>query len=151
MQNIHAHAWDQTRHLAPETVREAEIARGFPLDQTVRIREFLEDNAPFEKVVVFEMKARRSGFWVPDDYIAAFVANAPEKLLGFASCDPTQPGSLDEWKIGIDELGLVGVKAKSIRGNAQTASTSRMMKKSTRPPRMPAAMPNVMPIVSAIT
>jgi predicted TIM-barrel fold metal-dependent hydrolase len=110
VQNIHSHAWDQTLHLAPETVREAEIARGFPLDLTVKIDPFLEDNAPFEKVVVFGMKARRSGFWVPDDYIAAFVAQSPRKLLGFASCDPTQPGYLEELRRGIDELGLVGVK-----------------------------------------
>jgi uncharacterized protein len=67
MQNVHAHAWDQSLHLAPETVREAEISRGFPLDLTVKIEEFVEDNAPFEKVVVFGMKARLSGIWVPDD------------------------------------------------------------------------------------
>ena len=49
MQNVHAHAWDQSLHLAPETVREAEISRGFPFDLTVRIEEFVEDNAPFER------------------------------------------------------------------------------------------------------
>jgi uncharacterized protein len=110
VQNIHSHAWDQHLHLAPETVREADIARGFPLDLTVRIEPFLENNAPFEKVVVFGMKARRSGFWVPDDFIADFVAQAPQKLLGFATCDPTQRGYMDELREGIDGLGLVGVK-----------------------------------------
>jgi predicted TIM-barrel fold metal-dependent hydrolase len=110
VQNIHAHAWDQTRHLAPQTVREAEIARGFPLDLTVEIDAFLADNAPFEKVVVFGMKARLAGFWVPDEDIASFIAHAPQKLLGFASCDPTQPGYLEQLREGIDALGLVGVK-----------------------------------------
>jgi predicted TIM-barrel fold metal-dependent hydrolase len=108
--NIHSHAWDQHLHLEAETVREADIARGFPLDLTVRIEPFLENNAPFEKVVVFGMKARRSGFWVPDDFIADFVAQVPQKLLGFASCDPTQRGYMDELREGIDGLGLVGVK-----------------------------------------
>ena len=110
MQNVHAHAWDQSLHLAPETVREAEISRGFPFDLTVKIEEFVEDNAPFERVVVFGMKARLAGIWVPDDYIASFVAQAPQKFLGFASCDPTQPGYLEELQHGIDDLGLVGVK-----------------------------------------
>jgi predicted TIM-barrel fold metal-dependent hydrolase len=110
VQNIHAHAWDQALHLTPETVREAEIARGFPLDLTTRIGPFLEDNAPFEKVVVFGMKARLSGFWVPDDFIAGFVAQAPDKLLGFASCDPTQPYPLEDLRRGTEEFGLVGVK-----------------------------------------
>ena len=110
MQNIHAHAWVQDLHLAPETVRESEISRGFALDMTTRIEPFLEDNAPFAKVVVFGMKARLAGFWVPDEFIAEFVSQAPEKLLGFASCDPTQPWHLDELRQGIEELGLVGVK-----------------------------------------
>jgi len=110
VQNIHSHAWDQARHMQPETVEEANIARGFPLDLTVDPQVFLENNAPFEKVVVFGMKARLAGFWVPDDYIAEFVANAPEKLLGFAGCDPTQPGYMEELRRGIEELGLAGVK-----------------------------------------
>ena len=38
MQNVHAHAWDEALHLTPETVREAEISRGFPSDLTVKIR-----------------------------------------------------------------------------------------------------------------
>ena len=110
MQNIHAHAWDQALHLAPATVRESEISRGFPLDMTVDFAAFMADMAPFARVVVFGMKARLAGIWVPDDYVAAFVARAPEKLVGFASCDPTQPGYLDELRQGIESLGLVGVK-----------------------------------------
>jgi predicted TIM-barrel fold metal-dependent hydrolase len=110
VQNIHSHAWDQTLHLAPFTVREADISRGFPLDMTVKIDKFLQDNEPFEKVVVFGMKARLAGFWVPDEYIANFVAQAPQKLYGFAGCDPTQPGYMDELRHGIEDLGLVGVK-----------------------------------------
>jgi uncharacterized protein len=110
MQNIHAHAWDQAVHLAPETVRESDVARGFPLDLTVDFDTFMRDNAAFAKIVVFGMKARRSGFWVPDDYVAAFVGRAPGRLFGFASCDPTQPDCLEELRRGIESLGLVGVK-----------------------------------------
>jgi predicted TIM-barrel fold metal-dependent hydrolase len=110
VQNIHSHAWDQARHMQPETVEEANIARGFPLDLTVDPATFLSDNAPFEKVVVFGMKARLAGFWVPDDYIAEFLTHAPEKLLGFAGCDPTQPGYMEELRRGIEDLGLAGVK-----------------------------------------
>jgi predicted TIM-barrel fold metal-dependent hydrolase len=61
-------------------------------------------------VAVFGMKARRNGYWVPDRYVADFVAQAPEKLVGFAACDPTQPAYLDELREGIEQLGLVGVK-----------------------------------------
>jgi uncharacterized protein len=110
MQNIHAHAWDQTLHIEPQTVRESDISRGFPLDMTVDFDTFMRDMAPFERVAVFGLKARLTGYWVPDAYIAEFVARAPEKLVGFAACDPTQSGYLDELEHGIERLGLVGLK-----------------------------------------
>jgi predicted TIM-barrel fold metal-dependent hydrolase len=110
MQNVHSHAWDQALHMAPETVRESDISRGFPLNLTVRFEEFMDDMAPFDRVAVFGLKARLTGYWVPDEYIATFVAQAPEKLVGFAACDPTQPGSMDELRHATQQLGLVGVK-----------------------------------------
>ena len=110
MQNIHTHTWDSGLHFRPETVHEADLSRGYPLDLTVRLAPFMEDMAPFERVVVFGLKARLTGYWVPDDYVAAFVANAPEKLVGFAACDPTQPGHFDELMYAIEQLSLRGLK-----------------------------------------
>ena len=110
MQNIHAHTWDQTLHFAPATVREADISRGYPIDLTVKFDALMEDMAPFEKVVLFGMKARLNGYWVPDEYVAAFIARAPGKLYGFAGCDPTQPRYMEELKHGIERLHLSGVK-----------------------------------------
>jgi uncharacterized protein len=110
MHNIHSHAWDEALHMEPRTVKEAEISRGFPLSLTVDRNVFLADNEPFAKTVVFGMKARLAGFWVPDDYIADFVSAAPERLIGFASCDPTQPGYMEELREGIENLRLSGVK-----------------------------------------
>lgn len=110
MQNIHAHAWDQALHMTPQTINESEVSRGFPLDLTTRFDVFMARNAPFEKTVCFGMKARLAGFWVPDDYVARFVAQAPGRLYGFASVDPTQPRYLEELREGIEVLGLCGVK-----------------------------------------
>jgi uncharacterized protein len=110
MQNIHSHTWDAALHLQPETVREADLARGYPLDLTVHLEPFLADMAPFEKVVVFGLKGRLTGFWVPDEYIAEFVSHAPDQLIGFASCDPTQPGCMEELRYAVEKLGLKGVK-----------------------------------------
>ena len=110
MQNIHSHTWDQALHLEATTVREADISRGFPLDMTVRFETFIEDMAPFDKVVVFGLKARLTGYWVPDQYVADFVARAAHKLYGFAACDPTQPSYMEELRYAIEQLHLVGVK-----------------------------------------
>lgn len=110
MQNVHTHTWDQTVHMQPSTVREADLSRGYPLDLTVRFEAFMEDMQPFDRVAVFGLKARRTGYWVPDEYVAAFVARAPQKLVGFAGCDPTQPEYMVELRHAIEHLGLRGVK-----------------------------------------
>ncbi len=110
MQNVHTHAWDQQAHMQPATVRESDLARGFPLDLTVQFDAFMADMAPFERVIVFGLKGRLTGYWVPDEYIAAFVARAPAKLIGFAACDPTQPGYMAELEHAVMDLKLRGVK-----------------------------------------
>jgi predicted TIM-barrel fold metal-dependent hydrolase len=110
MQNVHTHAWDSSLHFQPETIREADLSRGYPLDLTVRLEAFLVDTLAFEKVIVFGLKGRRTGYWVPDTYVADFVARAPEKLIGFACCDPTQPEYFEELKYAIEHLKLRGLK-----------------------------------------
>jgi predicted TIM-barrel fold metal-dependent hydrolase len=110
MQNIHAHTWDQHLHFDPATVRETDISRGFSLNLSVDFDAFMADMAPFRRVAVFGLKARLNGYWVPDHYVAKFVARAPDKLVGFAASDPTQAGYMEELREGIEELGLVGLK-----------------------------------------
>ena len=110
MQNVHTHTWDPSRHFRAAASTESDLARGRPIDLTIDFDAFMEDVAPCERVITFGMKARNTGSWVPDDFVADFVAHAPGKLVGFAGCDPTQEGYLAELRRGIEELGLVGVK-----------------------------------------
>lgn len=91
-------------------VKEAELARGYPIDLSIDFDIFMADAEPFDKVVVFGAKARLNGLWVPDEYVSDFVSRAPAKLIGFAACDPTQPNYMEELRIGIDEYRLQGVK-----------------------------------------
>jgi len=110
MHNTHTHAWNQAQHFDRATVHETDLSRGVPMDLTVRIDDFLVDMGPFDRVIVFGLKGRLTGYWVPDQFVADFVAQAPEKLVGFASCDPTQPGYLDELTHAIEDLNLQGLK-----------------------------------------
>jgi predicted TIM-barrel fold metal-dependent hydrolase len=91
-------------------IKEAEISRGFPFDLTVQFEAYLRDLAPADKIVAFGGKARLSGLWVPDRYVADFVARAPNQLIGFAACDPTQPECMDELRQAVEQFGLRGVK-----------------------------------------
>jgi uncharacterized protein len=110
MQNVHTHTWDAALHFDPQTVRETDLSRGYPLDLTVRFDEFVAEMEPFEKVIIFGLKARLTGYWVPDVYVAQFAARLPGKLVGFAGCDPTQPGCMEELRYAIETLHLRGVK-----------------------------------------
>ncbi|MFW6146136.1 MAG: amidohydrolase family protein [Planctomycetota bacterium] len=110
MENIHAHVWDQDLHFTPEVVREAELSRGRPIDLTVTDEALLAEAAAFDRTIVFGLKARRTGYWVSDDYVAERVALAPDKLIGFAAADPTQASCMDELTHAIEDLGLRGVK-----------------------------------------
>ena len=73
---MHIHAFEAVLHLTPECVQEADLSRDYPLDLSVRFEAFLKDMEPFDWVAVFGLKARRTGWWVPDDYIAGFVPMA---------------------------------------------------------------------------
>ena len=110
MENIHAHVWDANLHLQDVTIKEADLSRGYPLDLTVTFDDFMADMVAFEKVAVFGLKAKLTGYWVPDEYVANFVKRAPQKLIGFAACDPTQSEYMDELKHAIERLNLVGLK-----------------------------------------
>jgi predicted TIM-barrel fold metal-dependent hydrolase len=59
---------------------------------------------------VFGGKARLSGLWVDDRYVADRVREHPDTLIGFLSVDPTQEGWEEELRFGHDELSLVGIK-----------------------------------------
>ena len=62
------------------------------------------------RTIVFGGKARLSGLWVDDRYVADYVAAHPDKLIGFLSVDPTQDDWQRELHAGHEELGLAGVK-----------------------------------------
>jgi uncharacterized protein len=128
MQNIHTHTWNQALHIDPATVREADLSRGRPLDLTVQVDAYVDDIASFDRVVVFGLKGRLTGYWVPDDYVAGFVrevnARAPGKVVGFAACDPTQPNALDELVHAVEDLGLQGVKLGPIYAGFDPRSLS---------------------------
>jgi hypothetical protein len=73
VKNIHTYASDPALHSQPETVREADLS--------VRPEPFLEDMAFVEKVLAPGLKARRTGSWVPDQYVANLGHDAL-RLLG---------------------------------------------------------------------
>ncbi|MCC6240876.1 MAG: amidohydrolase family protein [Phycisphaerales bacterium] len=109
--DVHSHAWLYPKHFTDDFRRQAARARaGREVDLTVRYEDYRR-NAPLEtKTIVFGGKARLSGLWVDDQFIADYVAHDPDRLIGFMSLDPTVPQWENEMHHGHLELGLRGIK-----------------------------------------
>ncbi len=113
--DVHSHAWEFPAHFNEDFRRQARRARaGTEVDLTVRYEDYRATVPPGTKTIVFGGKARLSGLWVDDDYVARYVTAHPEMLIGFLSVDPTQEGWQREMEHGHQELGLRGIKLLSM-------------------------------------
>jgi predicted TIM-barrel fold metal-dependent hydrolase len=109
--DVHSHVWEYPAHFTDDFRRQARRARaGVEVDLTVRYEDYRRAAPPGTRTIVFGGKARRSGVWVDDGYVARCVAAHPDTLIGFLSVDPTQDGWRRELEDGHQRLGLRGVK-----------------------------------------
>jgi predicted TIM-barrel fold metal-dependent hydrolase len=108
---VHTHVWAFPDHFGEEFRRQAARARaGVEVDLTVDYDQYRATCPANTKSIVFGGKAKLSGQWVPDRYVADYVAKHPDTLLGFMCLDVTQPGWEREMREGREELGLRGIK-----------------------------------------
>jgi predicted TIM-barrel fold metal-dependent hydrolase len=107
--DVHSHFW-RPDDFSEDFRNQARRARNGDIDLTVRWEDYIASVENFAKAIVFGGKARLSGVWVPDDAVAEYVSQHPDKLLGFLSLDPTQPGWQEELRRGHQDLKLKGVK-----------------------------------------
>lgn len=109
--DVHSHTWKYPGHFTEDFARQARRARaGMEVDLTVRYEDYRASAPADTKTIVFGGKAKLSGTWVDDRYVADYVAAHPDTLIGFLCVDPTQEGWQREMEEGHQELGLRGIK-----------------------------------------
>ena len=109
--DVHSHTWQYPDHFSDDFRQQAQRAKaGVEIDLSVRYDEYRAAATDDTITIVFGGKARRSGLWVDDHYVAEYVAAHPDTLIGFLSVDPTQPDWQDELRYGHQELKLCGIK-----------------------------------------
>lgn len=110
--DVHTHTWKYPDHFTEDFRDQARRARGDgDLDLTVTYDAYRSTaTAGCDRTVVFGGKARLSGLWVDDRYVADYVAAHADTCIGFLSVDPTQDGWQEEMRVGREELGLKGIK-----------------------------------------
>ncbi|GAA3108204.1 putative TIM-barrel fold metal-dependent hydrolase [Kribbella aluminosa] len=108
--DVHSHLFTCPDDIDDPFRGEVSRAHGGPVDLTVKYADYAATAPDGTRTIVVGGKARRSGLWVEDDDVAAYVAEHPDQLIGYLSLDPTHPGWRDELRHGHQELGLRGIK-----------------------------------------
>ena len=108
--DIHTHVGEYPEHIGERFAAEARAAWG-----DVELGGTLDEHyaAALDGVgraVVLAFDAPAADFVVPNDYVAAYVARDPARLIGFGSVDPSSPGAIAELERMQGDLGLVGCK-----------------------------------------
>jgi predicted TIM-barrel fold metal-dependent hydrolase len=112
--DVHSHYFRYPDHFSKDFIRESVRGRNREIDLTVRWEEYSSAAPSCDRTIVFGGKARLSGLWVPDREVAEYVKAHPDRLIGFLSVDPTQPGWQDELREGHQDLKLKGIKLLSM-------------------------------------
>lgn len=115
--DIHTHVWESA-HIADSFVQDARRTAGNPsLEIAVDLEAHWAAMAPVDKAVVLGFRASHVGVLVPNEYVAGYVAQHPEKLIGFASVDPLDADADAQFRYAIETLGLRGLKVAPIYQN----------------------------------
>ncbi len=108
MIDCHTHVGER-RHFSGAFIDDMVRAWGPQANPARSLEEHWEAVAPVDKAIVLAFAAPRIGFDVPNDYVADYVAQHPEKLVGFASVDANDIDAVPLLQRGV-EMGLRGLK-----------------------------------------
>lgn len=106
--DCHTHIGDE-RHYTGAFMADAARAWGADYTPARSLAQHWEAVADVDHAIVLAFAAPAVGFVVPNEYVAGYVAEHPEKLIGFASVDPGRPGAVAELERAV-ESGLRGLK-----------------------------------------
>ena len=78
--DVHSHFFTYPGHFTPDFVNQSRRARnGVEVDLTVRWQEYEATAADCRWTIVFGGKAKLAGVWVPDEEVASYVAQHPDR------------------------------------------------------------------------
>lgn len=111
MIDCHTHLWRVGEHVGPrfmEAARRCWGATDAAMD--VSPERHTAALAGVEAAIVLGFHAPHVDVVVPNDYLAAYCRQAPDRWYGFASVNPVEPGARAELEQAHEELGLPGLK-----------------------------------------
>ncbi|SVC23056.1 uncharacterized protein METZ01_LOCUS275910, partial [marine metagenome] len=91
--DVHSHTWRYPDHFNDTFRRQTIRMRGYEVDMSTEFSKYLDTAQQANgslRTVVFGGKARLSGLWIPDLYVADYCKQDHDKMVPFLSVDPTQ-------------------------------------------------------------
>lgn len=124
--DCHTHVGDKT-HVSPEFVEDARRASGNPnLQLVVDLDDHWKAMEAADRAIVLGFRARHVGYVIPNEYVAGYVNQHPEKLIGFCSVDPNDDDAVEQLDYAILRLGLRGLKLGPIYQNVHPSDSGIM-------------------------
>ncbi|WP_010273159.1 amidohydrolase family protein [Paenibacillus senegalensis] len=111
--DCHTHIAEMS-HLSGPFLAAAQRAWGADFHFACTIDEHKAAVASCSGAIVLAVDAPATGFVVPNEYVAGYVASSPSRLFGFASVDPKRPKASRLLEQAIKELNLKGLKLAPI-------------------------------------
>jgi predicted TIM-barrel fold metal-dependent hydrolase len=106
--DCHTHVGD-AQHFSGTFVDDMVRAWGPQASPIRTLEQHWEATQGVDRAIVLAFAAPRIGFDVPNEYVAGYVAEHPEKLVGFASVDAARADAVTQLERGV-EMGLRGLK-----------------------------------------
>ncbi|MFT3786470.1 MAG: amidohydrolase family protein [Tepidisphaeraceae bacterium] len=115
--DVHTHVWQSAdqlgdvelgdvnpnlRRRSARTGRRRDVPNADPADH-------LAESQAVDKAIVLGFRSRYLEAHVPNDYLAKYVEQSPDKLIGFAGIDPTEESALDDLLVAREQLKLRGI------------------------------------------
>jgi predicted TIM-barrel fold metal-dependent hydrolase len=76
-----------------------------------------------DRAVVLGFRAHHVGYVIPNEYVADYVKQHPEKLVGFCSIDPNDADAVEQLNYAVLKLGLRGLKLGPIYQNVHPSDS----------------------------
>ncbi len=116
--DCHTHLWEAPGHLSQAFIDEANArSRGKPLDMHVPPERHWPAMQGVDRAIVFGIRAFHTGLTSPNAYIAAYAAEHPDRIIGFAAVDPSHDNVRETLTEALDVLKLRGVKLGPVYQN----------------------------------
>ena len=127
--DCHTHIWESTEQLGLSAALWEPRPRGRTAQAPPRAStaDHLTAAKPVDFSIVLAFKSHHLSADVPNDYVADYVRQHGDKIIGFASVDPTRPReAIDELHKAHEQLGLKGLTVWPAAQNFHPTCTPAM-------------------------